>query len=107
MLGVFALALQPGQQYTQSPILNPRWTLMNDHSATIGGASMADDGTIVLSLRATGPGIGDALITYPQTALTMLRFCAIPIPANFDQGSHTLRLQFLSAQVRDVTPRAI
>lgn len=32
---------------------------------TIGSATMTDDGTIVLTLRATGRGIGDAQIKYP------------------------------------------
>jgi len=36
--------------------------------SSIGSASMGEDGTIVLQLRAEGPGgaLGDALLTYPQ-----------------------------------------
>ena len=35
---------------------------------SIGSATMKDDGTIVLMLRATGGGaVGDALVTYPKS----------------------------------------
>jgi hypothetical protein len=57
ILGVLALALQPGQQHAQT-------THRMSDPVTIGSATMTDDGSIVLNLRATGPGIGDAQITY-------------------------------------------
>ncbi len=40
-----------------------------DPSASIGSATMKPDGTIMLMLRAEGPGptIGDALLSYPTT----------------------------------------
>ena len=36
---------------------------------SIGGATMTEDGTIILDLRAEGPGgaVGDARLTYPPT----------------------------------------
>ncbi len=38
-------------------------------SKSIGSARMLPDGTIVMKLRASGPGgaIGDAQVTYPKT----------------------------------------
>ena len=39
----------------------------NDSGTSIGSAHLDPDGTIVLQLRATGPGIrGDALLRYPK-----------------------------------------
>jgi hypothetical protein len=41
---------------------------MDEVSNTIGSATMTDDGTIILDLRAEGPGIcGDARLVYPPT----------------------------------------
>ena len=38
-----------------------------DASETIGVASQEADGTIVLTLRATGAGTGDGLLRYPPS----------------------------------------
>jgi hypothetical protein len=41
---------------------------MSEEQKSIGQATMTDDGTIVLDLRAEGPGMrGDARFTYPKT----------------------------------------
>lgn len=34
---------------------------------TIGVATLLEDGTLVLDLRAEGPGLGDARFTYPPS----------------------------------------
>jgi hypothetical protein len=56
VLGAAAARAQPGQQRPRA-----------EDVASIGVAQMRDDGTIVLYLRATGPGgvIGTALLEYP------------------------------------------
>lgn len=41
---------------------------MTDQLSTIGSATMLADGTIVMDLRATGPGIGDTRVQYPPTS---------------------------------------
>lgn len=73
MLGVLLLGCEPKPQPPQQAPAravqqSPAPTPAPGAPASIGSATMTTDGTIVLQLRATGPGptIGDALIRYPK-----------------------------------------
>jgi len=65
VLASLFLACEPKPQPPQSA---PAARAPAATPASIGSATMTADGTIVLQLRATGPGpaIGDALIRYPK-----------------------------------------
>jgi hypothetical protein len=71
-LGVLCIACEPKPQPPQSAPASrtapAAKTAPAPAPASIGSATMTADGTIVLQLRATGPGpaIGDALILYPK-----------------------------------------